>query len=122
MTAITDTNQGVLVKKNDALVGAAVSAAVGLAVYGLRKALADGGGGVGLSLRESNESDADDRVGYSRPRGDSLLATAWGSASHSLLPLAEDAADAAGKWAAKNSPAFVRDRLLPRFIESFKAA
>lgn len=121
MTAITDTNQGVLVKKNDALVGAAVSAAVGLAVYGLRKAL-DGGGGGGLSLRESNESDADDRVGYSRPRGDSLLATAWGSASHSLLPLAEDAADAAGKWAAKNSPAFVRDRLLPRFIESFKAA
>jgi hypothetical protein len=38
------------------------------------------------------------------------------------MPLAEDAAHAAGKWAAHNSPEVIRERLLPRFIDAFKAA
>ena len=90
---------GALAKKEGALAGAAVSAAVAAAVYGLRKAHENG-----------------------RPRGVSLVLTALDSAPDSLLPLAEAAAEEAGRWLAKNSPALVRDRLLPRFIDAFEAA
>ena len=90
---------GALAKKEGALAGAAVSAAVAAAVYGLRKAREDG-----------------------RPRSVSLALTALESAPDSLLPLAEAAAEEAGRWVAKNSPALVRERLLPRFIDAFRAA
>lgn len=96
-----DEQGGALAKKDDVLKGAAVSAAVGAAVYGLRKALAGSG--------ENG-----------RPR--TVLITAVQSASDSILPLAEAAAEEVGRWAAKNSPDVVRDRLLPRFIDAFKAA
>jgi hypothetical protein len=112
--AETDTNNGTLVKKDDALVGAGVAAAVGVAVYALRKALAEGG--VGLSPR-GDENEQGETAG-NRP----VLETIWESAADTLIPFAEDAAEAAGKWAAENSPAVIRDRLLPRFIDSFKAA
>jgi hypothetical protein len=46
----------------------------------------------------------------------------WESASGALLPLADEMAEAAGRWTAKHSPAVIRDRLLPRFIESFQDA
>jgi hypothetical protein len=115
--AATDKSDGALVKKDDALVGAAVSAAVGLAVYGLRKALA--GGGDHRSPSERDEQDA--RSEGRRPRGGALL-TIWESGGDTLLPLAEHAAGAAGKWVAENSPAVVRERLIPRFIESFRDA
>lgn len=91
---------GALAKKDGALAGAAVSAAVAAAVYGLRKAHTENG----------------------RPRSVSLVMSALESASDSLLPLAEAAAEEAGRWAAKNSPELVRDRLIPRFIDAFKAA
>jgi hypothetical protein len=38
------------------------------------------------------------------------------------VPLAEQAADAAGKWVAENSPDLVREHLVPRFIEAFQDA
>jgi hypothetical protein len=92
---------GALSKKDGALAGAAVSAAVAAAaVYGLRKAHSENG----------------------RPRSIALVMTALESASDSLLPLAEAAAEEVGRWAAKNSPGLVRDRLLPRFIEAFREA
>src|SRR5689334_20025357 len=91
---------GPLAKREGALTGAAVSAAVAAAVYGLRKAHNENG----------------------RPRSISLVMETVESASDSILPLAEAAAEEAGRWVAKNSPALVRDRLLPRFIEAFKAA
>ena len=90
---------GPLAKKEGALAGAAVSAAVAAAVYGLRKAHSENG-----------------------PPRVSLVLTALDSAPDSLLPLAEAAAEEAGRWVAKNSPALVRDRLLPRFIQAFKDA
>lgn len=98
-----DEQGGALAKKDDVLKGAAASAAVGAAVYGLHKALAGSG--------ENG-----------RLRSGSVLSTAVESVSDSVLPLAEAAAEEVGRWAAKNSPAVVRDRLLPRFIEAFKAA
>jgi hypothetical protein len=98
---LTDEHSGgALAKKEGALAGAAVSAAVAAALYGLRKAHNENG----------------------RLRSIALAMTALESASDSLLPLAEAAAEEAGRWAAKNSPALVRDRLLPRFIDAFKAA
>jgi hypothetical protein len=98
---LTDEHSGgALAKKEGALAGAAVSAAVAAAVYGLRKARNENG----------------------RLRNIALAMTALESASDSLLPLAEAAAEEAGRWAAKNSPALVRERLLPRFIDAFKAA
>jgi hypothetical protein len=95
-------------KERGALVGIAASAAVGAAVYGLQKALA--GGGEGRSLRRQHE------------RGGSLVVAALESASDSVLPLAEAAAEEVGRWAAKNSPVLIRDRLLPRFIDAFTTA
>jgi hypothetical protein len=108
-----DTHNGALVKKDGALAGAAVSAAVGLAVYGFRKAVARGS--ERLRLHEQDDGDLPST-------GRSLLVTVWESASDALVPLAEDAAESAGRWAAKGSPSLVRDRLVPRFIESFKDA
>ena len=105
-----------LVKKDSALAGAAISAAVGVAVYALRKALSEGGGG--LSLREPERPD-EHHEGESDP---SLLVTVWDAASDAVLPLADNAADAAGRWAAVQAPAVIRERLLPRFIDSFRAA
>lgn len=118
---MTDPNDGALLKKDGALAGAAVSAAIGVAVYGLRKALAERGGGLSLSGRDAHDED-DERAGRLRSRNDSLLVTAWDSASGALVPLAETAAEAAGKWVARNSPDLVRERLMPRFIESFTDA
>ncbi|MFL5959761.1 MAG: hypothetical protein ACJ75G_05785 [Gaiellaceae bacterium] len=108
-------------EKDGALATAAVAAAAGVAAYGLRKALASSGGGGGaLSLRGDGEDD--EREDRGRSRGGSLLETAWDSASDTLLPLVEDAADAAGKWVAENSPDVIRERIVPRFIESFTDA
>jgi hypothetical protein len=112
----TDRHNGALVRKDGALAGAAVSAAVGLAAYGLRKVLAEGGDG--LLPRQRDARDERQRVGGGRDWPVSVLHSGFDS----LLPLAEDAAAAAGKWVAENSPPVVRDRLLPRFIDSFKAA
>jgi hypothetical protein len=118
---MTDQKDGALVKKDGALAGAAVSAAIGVAVYALRKALSEGSGGLSLGQSDARDDD-DDRAGHLQSRSDSMLVTAWDSASHALVPLAESAAEAAGTWVAKNSPDLVRERLMPRFIESFKDA
>jgi hypothetical protein len=98
---MADRQVGQLAKKEGVLAAAAVSAAVAAAVYGLRKAYAENG-----RLHS----------------GSSLVVAALESASDSILPLAEAAAEEAGRWAAKNSPALVRERLLPRFIDAFEAA
>jgi len=135
-------------EKDGALATAAVAAAAGVAAYGLRKALSSSGNGSSARNRndddeyEDDENDDDNdedggdgisaRAGSlletvkkstSRSKGGgSLLQTFWDSASGSLMPLAEEAADAAGTWVAENAPDLVRDQLVPRFIESFQDA
>jgi hypothetical protein len=117
-------------EKDGALATAAVAAAAGAAVYGLRKALASSGssGGASSLLPSRGDSDDDDgddgEDGGSRlsGAGGSLLSTVWDSASGSLMPLAEEAADAAGKWVGENAPDLVRERIVPRFIEAFEDA
>jgi hypothetical protein len=86
-------------------------------VYGLRKALAGGG-----EDRSPSRQDLDDERGASRRPRWPAAAEVWESGSGALLPLAEHAAATAGRWVAENSPAVVRERLIPRFIESFRDA
>ena len=114
-------DKGTALATEGALKGAAVSAAIGMAVYGLRKALSERDEGMSLHLRDERDRE-DTSGGNGRSRGGPLVITALESASDHLLPLAEAAAEEAGRWTAKNSPALIRDRLLPRFIDAFKAA
>ena len=111
--AITD-------EKDGALATAAVAAAAGAAAYGLKKALEGSGGGSSL-LPRGRDGGGDDEDGEGS-RGGSMLQTVWDSASDTLLPHAEDAAEAAGRWVAENAPDVIRERLLPRFIEAFNDA
>jgi hypothetical protein len=104
-------------EKDGALATAAAAAAAGAAVYGLKKALASGNG-----KSSSNGHDDDGEREEGGMRGGGMLQTVWESASDSLVPLAEQAADAAGKWVAENSPDLVREHIVPRFIESFQDA
>ena len=112
-------------EKDGALATAAVAAAAGVGAYALRKALTSGSatslvpGRNGQGEDDGDEGGGDE--GGSRG-GSSLLSTVLDSASSSLVPLAEEAADAAGKWTAENAPDVVRDRIVPRFIESFNDA
>jgi hypothetical protein len=105
-------------EKDGALATAAAAAAAGAAVYGLKKALASGGN---AQLARGDEDDGDERE-EGGMRGGGLVQSVWESASDSLVPLAEQAADAAGKWVAENSPDLIREHIVPRFIESFQDA
>ena len=113
-------------EKDGALATAAVAAAAGVAAYGLRKALTSNGSSTSLvSQRDDDDREDDDdgeESGGGLARGSSLLSTVWDSASGSLLPLAEEAAEAAGRWTAENAPDVVRDQIVPRFIEAFNDA
>jgi hypothetical protein len=51
-----------------------------------------------------------------------MLASGWSAAKDSLLPAAEDAAEAAGVWVARSGPDVVSDALVPRFIRGFQKA
>ena len=84
---MTDEQGTALATKNGALKGAAVSAAVAAAVYGLRRALA---ANEGLSLHAHDEHDErDTRRENGGSRSGSLVITALESASDHVLPLAE---------------------------------
>jgi hypothetical protein len=106
-----------------ALKAAAAAAATGAATYAVKKAMSHGdSGGSGENGRERRERES----GGSSSQGSSLLASAgasaWEAASGALLPMAEDAAEAAGKYLAQKAPDVVRERIVPRFIEAFNEA
>jgi hypothetical protein len=114
-------------EKDGALATAAAAAAAGAAVYGLKKALASGGNGKTSRGVHDDDYDDDGDDGNERENGGGsraggFLESVWESASDALVPLAEEAADAAGKWVAQNAPDLVRERIVPRFIESFNDA
>jgi len=104
-----------------ALTAAAAAAATGAATYAIRKARSHEG---------DHEHSGDDGQGRSRSKqkggGGSLVAnaasSAWDSASEIVLPMAEDAAAAAGRYLAESAPDVVRERLVPRFIAAFNEA
>ena len=102
-----------------AVKAAAAVAATGAAAYGAKKALSNRGNDNGQS---SNGSSASSRKGDVSSMLNSALSGGWEAARDALVPAAEDAAGAAGKYLAENGPDFVRERIVPRFIESFNEA
>ena len=99
-----------------ALKAAAAAAATGAATYAVKK----------VRSHDSGKSNGD---GGSMTKGSggqgilaSAAATSWEAASDALLPLAEDAAEAAGKYLASHGPEVVRDRIVPKFIAGFNDA
>jgi hypothetical protein len=106
---------------SSALKAARAAAATGAAAYAVQRALA--GRGRDGSENGDGESDGGRSEGGG---GGGLLASAaaggWEAARDTLLPLAEEAATAAGRFMAEHGPEFVNERLLPRFIEAFNDA
>jgi hypothetical protein len=100
--------------KGTAVKAAAAAAATSVAALAAKKA---------LSHRESDSGN-----GSSASGGDSgsvlnsVLSGGWEAARDALIPAAEDAAGAAGEYLASNGPEIVRERIIPRFIESFNKA
>jgi hypothetical protein len=105
-------NRGTAVK------AAAAAAATGVAAFAARKALSGHGGSDG----GSNGS----RSPLKRGQDDSVLSSAlsggWEAAREALIPAAEDAAGAVGEFLAENGPEVIRERIVPRFIDSFNRA
>src|SRR5438105_12840983 len=100
-----------------AVKAAAAAAATGAAAVAVRKALSSNG-----KSHASKNGDAD---GHSSSGGSFLTSIAsggWDAARDALVPLAEDAAGAAGTYLAKNGPEFVRETIVPRFIKAFNEA
>lgn len=104
-------NRGTAVK------AAAAAAATGVAAIAARKV---------LSHRGQNHGQA--KNGRSSSKGESgsvvssMLAGGWDAARDAILPIAEDAAGAAGEYLAENGPEVIRERIVPRFIQSFNEA
>jgi hypothetical protein len=103
--------------RNTAMKAAAAAAATGVAAIAARKALSGRGGGNGQAQNGSSSSKGE--VGS---LVSSMLAGGWEAARDALVPIAEDAAGAAGEFLAQNGPDVVRERIVPRFIESFNEA
>ena len=103
--------------RGTAMKAAAAAAATGVAAIAARKALSGRGGANGRAQNGSSSSKGE--VG---PLVSSMLAGGWEAARDSLVPIAEDAAGAAGEFLAQNGPDVVRERIVPRFIESFNEA
>lgn len=101
--------------RKTALRAAAIAAASGATAIAARKAFSDRGQG-GSSKQQNGGS----------PGGESLFGGMLGSGLHaakdSLLPFAEDAARAAGEYLGSNGPDFVRETIVPSFIDGFQQA
>ena len=101
--------------RGTAMKAAAAAAATGVAAIAAKKAF-------------SGRSNGQAKNGGSPSKGDtgslvsSMLAGGWDAARDALLPIAEDAAGAAGEFLAENGPDVIRERIVPRFIQSFNEA
>src|SRR3954453_191544 len=100
-----------------AVKAAAAAAATGVAALAAKKA---------LSGRQQSNGQAANGVSGSGSGSDSIFSSmvsgGWEAARDQLLPLAEDAAGAAGQFLARNAPDVVRERIVPKFISSFNEA
>ena len=99
-----------------AVKAAAAAAATSVAAIAAKKALSHRGNSNGQS------SNGGSQKGDMGSMLNSALSGGWDAARDALVPAAEDAAGAAGEWLAENAPDFVRERIVPRFIESFNEA
>jgi hypothetical protein len=100
---------------------AAAAAAAGAAAIIARKALSSDGGGTN-GRRSSNGGGSSKSSRETGTMFGSIASGGWDAARDALGPAAEDAAAAVGKFVAENAPDIVRERIVPRFIESFNEA
>ncbi|MGN6797818.1 MAG: hypothetical protein ACTHKS_06680 [Gaiellaceae bacterium] len=99
------------------LTAAAAAAATTAATYAVKKALShDHGNG------HSNGNGAAKAKSAGSGLIASAAATSWDAASDVLLPMADEAAESAGKYVATHGPEILRERLIPKFIEAFEDA
>jgi|SRR5689334_16397202 hypothetical protein len=103
-----------------ALKAAAAAAATTAATIAVRKALSHDSNGD--SEPSTNGSESSKKRSGSGAILSSAAATSWNAASDVLLPMADDAAEAAGKYVATHGPEILRDRIVPKFIEAFNDA
>jgi hypothetical protein len=105
---------------NTALKAAAAAAATTAATYAVKRALSHDDD----RSRENGSSNGSKskRSGASSGILASAAATSWDAAADVLLPLADDAAEAAGKYVATHGPEILRERIIPKFIEAFNDA
>jgi hypothetical protein len=100
-----------------AVKAAAAAAATGVAALAAKKALS----GRGSSNGHSGNGSSPQGEGEGSVLG-SVLSGGWEAARDALLPAAEDAAGAAGEYVAQHGPEILRDRIVPRFVDSFNEA
>lgn len=103
---------------NTAIKAAAAAAATTAATYAVRKALAHDQTG----SSDGNGSQSSKKRGTASGIISSAAATSWDAAADVLLPLADEAAESAGKYVATHGPELLRERIVPKFIEAFNDA
>jgi hypothetical protein len=100
-------------RRDEGLGKLAVAAVTAAVLYGLKHALedrddpGDGGGKPSQGVSEVV------------PPASPGLGSVWNVAGPMLLPAAHDAAQAAGRWVARNAPDAVRERVLQPFIAAY---
>jgi hypothetical protein len=98
----------------------AAAAATGAAALAAKKVMSGRGGSNGSS---TNGDSPKPKPQSSEPSiMNSVLSGGWEAARDALLPAAEDAAGAAGEYVALHGPDVLRDRIVPRFVDSFNEA
>jgi hypothetical protein len=103
-----------------ALKAVAAAAAAGAAAVVAKKAFSGGGSSNGAAHR--NGGSGGENGGSKSGTLNSIAASGWDAARDAILPAVEEAAGAAGTYLAENGPEVVRERILPRFVESFNEA
>ena len=103
--------------RKTALRAAAIAAASGATAIAAKKAFSGGqqGSSSGRSEGSSGNGGGESLVG-------GMLGSGMNAARDSLLPFEEDAANAAGEYLGRNGPDFVRETIVPAFIEGFQSA
>ena len=96
----------------------AAAAATGAAALAAKKVMSGRNGSNG----NSGNGGTPERQGEEGSILNSVLAGGWEAARDALLPAAEDAAGAAGEYVAQHGPDVLRDRIVPRFVDSFNEA
>ena len=100
-----------------AVKAAAAAAATGAAALAAKKV---------MSSRGSNGQSSNGGSAKQDEGGESILNSVlsggWEAAREALLPAAEDAAGAAGEYVAQHGPEILRERIVPRFVDSFNEA
>jgi hypothetical protein len=100
-----------------AVTAGAVAAAAGTTVAAAAKMLSSRGA-EGTSAASRRGADIT-RVRDAARRGEPLMSAGWEAARDSVTPLVETGARAAGSFIGERSPDFVRESVVPPFIEGF---